>query len=199
MPRTVDARGLPCPKPVLQTRAALQESDEVLAIVDNEISRNNVMRMAESKGYTVVVQEKEGDFYLAISRAGAGRERPRQVAEKRETEAAGPLVLLLGSDEMGRGVPELGNLLMRTFLQTVGELDSLPAAIVCLNSGVKLAVEGASTVGALQVLKEAGVQLLVCGTCLDYFQVKDKLAVGEVSNMFTIAETLTTAGNVITF
>jgi len=108
------------------------------------------------------------------------------------------MVVILGADEMGRGEPDLGRLLIRTFLQTLGELEPLPSTIICLNTGVRLTVEGALTVESLQTLTEAGVQLLVCGTCLDFFGLKDEVAVGEVSNMFTIVETLAAAGNVVT-
>ena len=197
MSRTVDARGLACPKPVIETRAALADSEVVVTIVDNEVARNNVTKMAESKGCSVEVGGLEGEFRLTITKGEATAEGEPGPTPGAPAEA-GPMVVILGADEMGRGEPDLGRLLIRTFLQTLGELEPLPSTIICLNTGVRLTVEGALTVESLQTLTEAGVQLLVCGTCLDFFGLKDEVAVGEVSNMFTIVETLAAAGNVVT-
>jgi selenium metabolism protein YedF len=196
MPKTVDARGLACPKPVIETRAALAENDVVITIVDNEISRNNVSRMAESKGCTVEAEERDGDFYLTIRRGeSVAEEEPSPPSES--AGSGGPLVVVLGSDELGSGAVDLGHLLMRTFLDTLAKLEQAPATLVCFNTGVLLAVGQAETVGPLRALESAGARVLVCGTCLKYFNVEDKLAVGEISNMLEIVEALTGAGTVL--
>jgi len=108
-------------------------------------------------------------------------------------------VIVLTSEVLGDGPEELGRLLMKNFLYTLTGAEQLPSTLLFLNSGVKLLVEGAVTVESLLVLAERGVELLACGTCLDYYQLKDKLAVGQVSNMATIQEKMLQAENVINF
>jgi selenium metabolism protein YedF len=98
---------------------------------------------------------------------------------------------------MGRGDEELGGILMRSFLHTLTEAEKLPQTMIFINSGVKLMVEGSPVVEDLQSLKRRGVVILACGTCLGHFELKEKIAVGEVSNMYTISETLVGAGNVV--
>ncbi|HEY74561.1 MAG TPA: sulfurtransferase-like selenium metabolism protein YedF [Thermoflexia bacterium] len=193
---TVDARGLPCPQPVILTRNALRESVEVITIVDNDTARHNVLRMAQKEGCTVEVEEKEDGIYLHITRGEMPREEPAPQAAV--TSAAGSLVLVVPSEFMGRGEhEELGRILVRGFFHTLGEVEPLPDTIIFFNSGVKLVVEGSPVVEDLKGLAERGVEILACGTCLGYYELKDKVAVGEVSNMYTIAETLLRAGKVV--
>lgn len=209
MQKTVDARGLPCPQPVILTRRAMREpdADEIVTIVDNETSQRNVSRMAEREGYRVTVEERGDAVHLHLTRpaegsGGATASAPGaagapNAAVSRATPANGPLVVLVASDTLGRGEAELGGILMRSFFHTLGEVQPLPDTIVFLNSGVRLACEGSPVVGDLDALGERGVQLLACGTCLDYLGLKDRVWVGEVSNMYTIAETLLGAGRVL--
>jgi len=193
---TVDARGLPCPQPVLLTRDALRESDTVTTIVDNETAQHNVTRMAERAGCRVRAEEKEDGIYLYITRGEAPqREAAPQPAP---TPSGGPLVLVVPSEFMGRGEhDELGEILIRGFFHTLGEVQPRPDVIVFFNSGVKLVVEGSPVVEDLRALVERGVEILACGTCLGYYELKEKVAVGEVSNMYTIAETILGAGKVV--
>ena len=107
-------------------------------------------------------------------------------------------MLVVSSEYMGRGEhAELGTVLVRGFFHTLGEVEPLPATIIFFNSGVKLAVEGSPVVEDLRALSERGIEILACGTCLDYYDLMDKLAVGEVSNMYTIAETMLGANRVV--
>jgi len=194
--RVVDARGLPCPQPVIMTRNALQESSEVMTIVDNETAQHNVTRMAEKAGCKVRVEKRDDGIYLHIAREGVPLEEvtPQTVG----ASTAGPLVLVIPGEFMGRGEhPELGQILMRGFFHTLGEVEPLPDTIIFFNSGVKLVVEGSPVVEDLQALRERGVEILACGTCLGYYELKEKVAVGEVSNMYTIAETMLRAGKVV--
>jgi selenium metabolism protein YedF len=195
MSKTVDARGLACPQPVILTRNALQESDAVTTIVDNETSKSNVSRMAAKQGYQADVEEREDGIYVHLTKG-------EEVAKETEAlplaaPASGPLVLTVPSDIMGRGDEELGGILVRAFFHTLGEVEPLPDTVIFFNSGVKLVVEGSPVVEDLQALKTRGIEILACGTCLGHFELKDKVAVGEVSNMYTIAETLLGAGKVV--
>lgn len=195
MSTIVDARGLPCPQPVILTRKALQESDAVTTIVDNDTARQNVTRMAEKGGATVQVEERDGTIHLHISGGQASQEE-EVVCDT--APAGGPLVLTVPSEFMGRGEhDELGHVLMRGFFHTLGEVQPLPEKIIFLNSGVKLVVAGSPVLEDLQALSERGVEILACGTCLVHYGLKEQIAAGEVSNMYTIAETMLGAGKVI--
>jgi selenium metabolism protein YedF len=109
----------------------------------------------------------------------------------------GPLVVFIAADTVGRGPEELGGILMRSFLHTLGEVSPCPEVLVLINTGVRLVVEGSPVLEDLRALAERGVEILACGTCLEYFQAKERVAVGTVSNMYTIAETLLGAARVV--
>lgn len=195
----VDARGLPCPQPVTLTRKALEAHDVVTTIVDNDTAQENVTRMAQKAGHAVAVERREDGTYIHIRK---GAERPHEegeaVARAPGAPPQGPLVLLVPSEQFGRGdAPELGALLTRGFFHTLGEVQPLPDKVIFLNSGVKLVVQGSPVLEDLQALAAQEVEILACGTCLGYFGLTDQVAVGQVSNMYTIAETLLRAGKVV--
>jgi selenium metabolism protein YedF len=192
MSKVVDARGLPCPQPVVLTKKVIAEADEVTTIVDNETAMQNVSRIAERAGFRVEVEEREGDFYLHLT-----REAPAAEEVYLAPAPAGPTVVFIPAYAIGRGPEELQEILIRAFLHTLNEVEPLPDAIIFINTGVKLTVEGSPVIEDLRALEEKGAEILICGTCLDYFGLKDKVAVGEVSNMYTIAETLLRAGKVV--
>jgi len=194
MTKIVDARGLACPQPVILTRNALREGGAVTTIVDNETARHNVTRMAEKAGHTVRAEEKDDGTYLHIDGEGASQEK---TASEPSSAPSGPLVLTIPSNTMGRGDDDLGGVLIRGFFHTLGEVEPLPETIIFFNSGVHLVAEGSPIFEDLQHLCEAGVEILVCGTCLGHYELKDKIALGEVSNMYTIGEALLGAGKVI--
>ncbi len=196
MAEIVDARGLPCPQPVIMTRHALQKGDAVTTIVDNETAQRNVTRMAKKAGWTVRTEERDDGIYLHINRERIPLEETVSLPASAPTE--GPLVLVIPSEFMGRGEhPELGQILIRGFFHTLGEVEPLPDTIIFFNSGVKLVVEGSPVVEDLQALRDRGVEILVCGTCLGHYELNERVAVGEVSNMYTIAETMLRAGKVV--
>ena len=196
MAKTVDARGLACPQPVIQTRNALQEETSVTTIVDNETSQNNVTKMAEKMGCTVVAEAKADGIYLQISKGGDAKTEvhPHSAGN---AQAAGPLVLVIPDEFMGRGDPELGGILIRAFFHTLGEIQPLPDTIIFFNSGVKLVVEGSKVLDDLHALKARGIEILACGTCLGHYGLKEQVKIGEISNMYTIAETMLGAGKVV--
>jgi selenium metabolism protein YedF len=193
---TVDARGLPCPQPVIRMRKAMVQGGDVLTIVDNETSQKNVTRMAEKSGAAVEVEQREDGIYLRI-RPGV------EVGAKAESEvrvgpSGGPLVLVVPGELMGRGDDrELGQVLIRAFFHTLGEVEPLPDTIIFFNSGVKLVVEDSPVAEDLQALAGEGVEILACGTCLGYYGLRDEIAVGTVSNMYSIAETMLAADRLV--
>jgi len=189
--RIVDARTLPCPQPVMLTRQALEESDEVVIIVDNETARENVTRLGQSEGYETSVEEKADGTYLTLAKKEA---RPAREEAKTDRNT----VILIASDILGRGENiQLGSLLIHSFLNTLGAFNSKPTCILLMNNGVKLATESSVAVGELKQLEEYGVEILACGTCLSHLELTDKLAVGRVSNMYDLTDIMLKADKVI--
>lgn len=185
----IDCTGLACPQPVLMTKKALEEltSGSATVIVDNAAARENVERFAGSQGAAVsVAQVGEARWELTITKGAAG-------CEVYPSPALGvdqPRALLILSDRMGSD-PALGGVLMRALLATLPKASNPPKKLIFMNAGVKLASEGSAVVEELTTLANLGAEVLSCGTCLDYFGLKDKLAVGRVTNMYDTVETLT--------
>lgn len=202
----VDARGKACPLPVIETRNALREHGApVVTLVDNDIARQNVEKMARQMGLNAAAQQEEGCWRITLT---AGQEKgfapdSQEVADLMEhippctVPAQGPTVVVLSSDEMGMGDEVLGRALMKGFVYALTQLDEAPDTVLLYNGGAKLSVEGAETVADLKTLEEAGAEILTCGTCLNHYGLTEKLAVGSVTNMYVIADTLSKAGKVI--
>jgi len=194
--RTVDARGQACPQPVILTRKALAEGgfDLLEVLVDDASSRENVVRFAGYAHCQVDAVEEDGAVSRILIRPGtaAPAETPARVFAAPEgapvplAGAAGATVLI-AAPGIGAGDEKLGALLMRGFLYTLTEAEVLPARIIFMNGGVKLAVEGSESLVNLRRLAERGVEILACGTCLEFYQLKEALGVGRVSNMYEIA------------
>ncbi|MEJ2066836.1 MAG: sulfurtransferase-like selenium metabolism protein YedF [Deltaproteobacteria bacterium] len=196
MAKVVDCRGLSCPQPVIRTKQALEETERVTVIVDNPASRDNVARFVESQGAGVTIAEKPDGIYLTIEK-GPGLDRTKK-APASDTPASGPVVVVIPQDQMGRGEAKLGHILMRAFLHTLTEVSGRPEKMIFFNTGVKLTVEGSEILDDVRALENTGTEILVCGTCLEYFGLKEKIAVGQISNMYTIAETMLAAGRLVT-
>jgi selenium metabolism protein YedF len=191
----IDCRGLKCPGPVLRTRQALEDAaGSFTVLVDNETARDNVARFARTSGCGIEVSEVEGGFILRITK-GAGT-TIEQMPGATVPCAAGT-VILIKSDELGTGDHELGTALMESYLFTSGEGESVPAGMIFMNTGVKLVTENEETIAHLKKLEERGVDIMVCGTCLDYYGLTYRLAAGRVSNMYEIQSTLIGAGNLV--
>jgi len=206
MKTTVDARGLACPEPVLRAKKAIAANDEVTVIVDNETAVENIRRLAAKSGCRFSVTEKEGSVReIALGRTGDGGQAPDRAGGAEEEivcapapgKGAGPLVVVLSDNRMGRGDDTLGDVLIRAFVHTLGQLKPQPATIVCYNAGVKLAAKDSAVLEDLQHLSAAGVDILVCGTCVNYFGLGDRIATGRISNMYDILETMAAAGRLV--
>lgn len=202
----VDARGLPCPQPVIRTRQAmLGDADAITTLVTGADQVDNLRRLAEKGGWSTTVEQREDGFavHLARGEAAAAPEITPDMTTCSLSEgapAAGPApapLLVMASDRMGRGDDELGEILTRAFFHTITETSPLPATIILYNSGVKLACRGSLVLDDFKTLEAAGVEILACGTCLGFFELKEQLAVGRISNMYEIAETLLNAPRVI--
>jgi selenium metabolism protein YedF len=195
--RTLDCRGLACPQPVIDTKAALEgATSPILVIVDNEGSATNVSRFAESRGARVSMDRQGEDYRVMIE---PGNPAPTAGGKPIDCDApvAGTTVVYVASEGMGRGDEELGGVLIAAFLDTVSQFKGEVSHAIFVNAGAKLAVEGSPVLDQLRQLEELGVEILVCGTCLNHFGISDRLAVGLVSNMYAIIETLAKAGRII--
>lgn len=192
----VNAMGLPCPKPVIETKKALSSISEgnIITLVDNDVARDNVSKLAKSMNLHYCVSEVEGHYEISIFK-GAYAQSPEDMVQKRPDLSN--TVIMIGNEFMGSGNSELGAILMKGYLYTLTESEPYPKAILLVNSGVKLSTSNEATVQSLKKLVDMGTEILNCGTCLDFYGLKDELKVGEITNMYTIVEYMNEAGNTI--
>ncbi len=193
--KEIDARGLACPAPVLQAKAAVEEADTDLirVVVDNDASRQNVERFLESRNFQTEFT-REGDDFLVTGKKGEG-EIPAPVEDP--SRDLKKIMVLVAGNRMGRGDDELGGKLMVNFIKTLGEMGPDLWRLVFVNSGVKLAAAGSEVLSELAGYEKSGTTILVCGTCLTHFDLLDKKAVGETTNMLDIVTAMELADKVI--
>lgn len=194
--RLLDCRGLACPHPVLKTKEVLDAGgvEALTVLVDNPAAQENVRRFLERAGFDVQVSPAEGGMAVSgrqgVSPPGPGESAAGWAGEQK-------VLVFVGTDRLGRGDDELGGKLMANFLAALPEMSSL-WTLVLVNAGVKLAVAGSPVLESLTRLAAAGVQVLVCGTCLQHFGLLEHKAVGETTNMLDIVTHLQVADKVIT-
>ncbi|MFW5498636.1 MULTISPECIES: sulfurtransferase-like selenium metabolism protein YedF [unclassified Maridesulfovibrio] len=200
----IDCKGLPCPQPVLKCKNAIEsENPEKIKItVDNEAAKENVSRFMATKGYEVSVKEKDNLFVIKgktdVSTESSAECEVCEVMSDEEISNVGSKTLVfLNSDVLGSGDDKLGAGLMFNFLSTLPELGDSLWRIIMVNGAVKLATEGSKCLEKLQDLEKAGVSILVCGTCLDHFDLLDKKKVGETTNMLDVVTSMQLASKVI--
>lgn len=189
--QVIDARGMACPIPVVNTKKILDAMPEgsVTTIVDNDAAMENLLTLAKGMGCEVDVQRKGSEYYIHITKKETGLDT--------EEHATGNTVILVSAAEMGRGSAELGAILMKSFMFALVEGESLPGSILFINSGVNLTCENSPVLEHLMNLEKRGVEILSCGTCLDYFKLKEKLCVGQITNMYTILEKMNKSDKII--
>jgi len=196
----VDAVGKACPMPVVMTKKEMDNGEEsIITIVDNKIAVENLKKLAQNTGFSVEVKEEGDAFKVALSKTCEECEAILNDLQEKEKKVASDFVVFLGKNYIGEGSEELGQNLMRMFLYTLTESTELPTHILLMNGGVKLAVEDEQTVEHLKTLSEKGIEIMVCGTCLNYFGIAEQLKIGNVSNMFDIAGKMQACGKVISF
>ena len=204
--KIVDARGLACPLPVVNAKKAAEElhtGDVLTVLVDNEIAVQNLQKFAKQKGFSATGEKKaEKEFEVTINVVSDGAAQP--VAEEAEEEIVcavdsrkNGMVVVLSANVMGTGDEKLGTSLMKAFVFAVTKQDMLPETIVCYNTGAYLTCEDADTLEDLKLLESEGVTILTCGTCLDFYGLKEKLAVGSVTNMYDIVERMEHASKIV--
>ncbi len=212
---TVNAMGDKCPIPVVKTKKAIQAltgPDTIEVLVDNKTAMQNVTKMASSQGGEVEAEKLSGEKYrIVIKMKGA----PASEKAEKESPASedgtcaqesgesfckgstGNTIVVISSDRMGSGNDELGRVLLKGFIFAVTQLDELPAKMLFYNGGAKITCEGSDSLEDLKNLEAQGVEIQTCGTCLDYYQLKEKLAVGTVTNMYSIVEAMAGAARIL--
>jgi selenium metabolism protein YedF len=203
--KIIDTKGHLCPEPLIMARNGLQkvaEGETVQIISDNETSWQNLMSFLSDLGANPVSKLEDGVYYVEATNP----------VKKSTTEAAIPedyckipvpvethksYVVAVRSREMGEGDNELGGLLVRGYFNALKNMESIPTHILMYNSGIFHSLKGTDVAESLAQLEDLGVSVIVCGTCVDFYQVKEKVAVGRISNMYQIATILAEAGHVV--
>ena len=201
----VNAIGDACPIPVVKTKNAIKELNgpgTVEVLVDNEIAVQNLTKMAVQKGYEIQSQKLEEQKYQVIMTVGAGAGEMEKQADTAEETVCIPdsrnhKIVVISSGRMGEGNDELGEVLMKGFIYALTQQDELPETILFYNGGAPFTCEGSPALEDLKQLEAQGVEILTCGTCLNYYGLSEKLKIGDVTNMYVIAEKMMQADSII--
>lgn len=195
----VNALGDTCPIPVIKTKKAMESvngPETIEVLVDNEIAVSNVTKLASSKNAEVSSEKvSDKEYRITILMNGAVVEEEQASSDHEEKKKH--TVIAIASDRMGEGNDELGKVLMKGFIFAVTQLDELPETMLFYNGGATITAEGSDSIEDLKLLEEQGVEILTCGTCLNYYEMTDKLQVGTVTNMYSIVEKLAGADKII--
>ncbi|MDR2180637.1 MAG: sulfurtransferase-like selenium metabolism protein YedF [Synergistaceae bacterium] len=224
--KKIDARGKACPEPVILTKACLDRGErEIEVLLDNPVSASNVRRFLENKGFAVHLKDDDGVITISASSkngpvgaaspnaeemdllrrpsniqapAQSRKQEKQRQEELKELKSEETFSVLITCQNLGRNDPQLGEILMKSFLGTLSQLDDAPLAVALMNEGVKLALYDSSSCDHLKNLEKKGTLVLVCGTCVGHFQIAEQIGTGTISNMFEIVENLNKASKIIT-
>lgn len=189
----IDCRGLICPMPVIKTKKYFDSKDvnEALVVVDNEVAKNNILRLAKGLKLNNKFTEENGIYNISLSRG--------EISENVEVdeEAGKELAILVSSNKLGNGDERLGETLMKVYINTLAESEVLPKNIMLINSGVFLACEGSDVIDSLNSMISKGVEIFSCGVCIDFYNLKEKVKAGEIGNMYQIIDIMNRSDNTI--
>lgn len=190
MKKFLDARALACPQPLILTKKLIDDPscDAVEVKVNTAAAKENVTRFLRKQGFSAISVQQIDEEYIITTEGGQEELPPVK-------DPAGDRVIFLATDHIGSGDEGLGKILMRGFLNTLTEQGISLAVIILMNSGVKLACSGSDAMNELRQLEESGCTILVCGTCLDFYQLTEQLECGVISNMFEITQHLLNNGH----
>ena len=210
---TLDARGCLCPQPLIKTRRlwkTLSAGEAFQVLVDNDIAHMNLVAFLDDQGASPEVSQEGEDWIISAMRSGEAAQATttstptqrlptfRQAATPdKPSEQLSDYVVVLNSAHMGQGDNELGSLLIKGYLNTLKELDHKPGSIILYNGGAQLAEHNSGADTALKALEDASVDVMVCGACVDFFDMRERLAAGRITNMYDIAEKIAQTGHVV--
>lgn len=197
MSKFIDAKGKACPMPVIIAKKEIDSGVKFFEIeVDNKIAIENLKRLANSQGFKTIIKEEKGSFKVRFSN---GCEECEEVLNKTlGKKSLGNWSIFISRETIGDGSKELGKSLMKMFIYTISEGEDLPKSILFMNGGVKVPTLNEQAVEHLKTLQDKGVELLVCGACLNFYGLEEKLGVGKISNMYDITNAMKEASKVIT-
>ena len=195
--KEIDARGLACPAPVLQTKSALEEENpsSIRVTIDSAAAQQNVQRFLDSRGFRTALEQDAADFVVIGSCDAAPSVQPRPAASP--LTDAKKIMVMCATDRIGYGDDVLGSKLMINFLRTLKEMGDELWRLVFVNNGVKLTIKGSEVIEDLKAYEAAGLTVMVCGTCLDHFNLLEKKQVGETTNMLDIVTAMQLSDKVI--
>jgi selenium metabolism protein YedF len=201
--RIIDTKGQPCPAPLIAVRRALKEAavgESFMVLTDSQTSFNNLTQFLKDNKTGFSVETADGVYTMTITKS-----HPEQMHTKIEDYCPSPVsdfpkgnfIIAFTSDKMGEGDDELGYLLIGNFIKAIIDLDLLPRKIVFYNKGVSLASNDSPHLKLLKDIENMGVELLICGTCVNYYALEGEIGVGTISNMYVITEAMASAGNIV--
>ncbi|WP_288221734.1 sulfurtransferase-like selenium metabolism protein YedF [uncultured Clostridium sp.] len=194
----IDCKGLACPMPVIKTKKYfdLEDAKEALVIVDNEVAKDNVLRLAKGINLNSSFIEEDGLYKIQLSKGEFSNVQATNSDEIVEYRTLAPTILV-SSNLLGNGDDRLGETLMKVYINTLAEAEILPENLMFINGGVKLTCTGSDVLDSLTLMKEKGVNIISCGACLDFYNLKEELKVGEIGNMYQIIDLMNKSGNTI--
>jgi selenium metabolism protein YedF len=201
--KIVDTKGQKCPRPIIETKKALRESrvgETFMVVTDNITSFNNISRFLGDNSISFSVSEKKGIWTFKITNeTGEAVTTPAEdyCKEKAAVNSNINFAVAVSSELMGQGDDDLGRQLMNSFFVAVNSLNEMPSLIAFYNSGVRLAIKSSGVVDTLKEIERKGVEILLCGTCVDHYKIGDKIGVGKISDMYIITQKLSASGNVL--
>ncbi len=199
----LECQGLPCPQPVIKCKNAIESNnpDVIEAVIDNEAAKENVSRFMTTKGYEVAIKQDGSIFTITGKKSENGTpvecEECVVMSEEELSNISSKTLVFIDNEFLGAGDDELGAKLMFNFIATLPELGESLWRIIMVNSAVKLATENHTCLEKLKELEKSGVSILVCGTCLDHFNILPQKQVGETTNMLDVVTSLQLASKVI--
>ena len=197
MKKFIDAKGKNCPMPVIMAKKEIDAGVKFFEIeVDNKIAVENLKKLANSQGFTTTIEENNGNFKVNFS--NCCEECEEVLAKVEGKKPLGNWTIFVNKEIIGTGDDELGKSLMKMFIYTISEGEDLPKSILFMNGGVKVPTLNEQAIEHLKVLQDKGVELLVCGACLNFYGLEEKLEVGKISNMYDITNAMKEASKVIT-
>ncbi len=193
----INAIGKACPLPVIETKKALKENDAVETLVDNEIATQNLKKMADQLGYIYQMEPIGDDYKVTIAKGNQDLVEMADPEVVEEVVTTEDYVVVVDTNVMGRGSDELGKNLLKMFIYSLTEQDVLPKQVIFYNGGVSLVTEDSDSLEDLQMMADQGVEIYACGACLNFFELTEKVAIGEITNMYRIVEMMRQAPKVV--
>jgi selenium metabolism protein YedF len=191
----IDARGLACPQPVVLAKNKMKDCTEIEILVDNETAVENIKRLASSSGWTYEITYEDNFFKITLK--GITPASSDNINDNITSCSCESTTIVFSSNKMGEGDDELGAILMKAFIHTLLTPDVMPSRLVFYNSGVLLTADGSGVTDDLQVLNDKGIKILICGTCVNFYNIGDRIKTGTISNMYDILSLMKNSSKLI--